>query len=334
MGLLVDGKWVDDSHDTSISSDGSFKRPETQFRNWITKDGSSGFPAEHGRYHLYVSYACPWAHRTLLMRKLKGLEASISFSVVDPFMNDDDGWKFSDYPGATQDPICGAQFLYQIYQRAKPDMTGWVTVPVLFDKVTQTIVSNESPEIILMLNNAYEGPDFYPEELRGKIEEVNEWAYDRINNGVYKCGFATTQGAYEEAVTELFLALDRVEEILDKNRFLTGDRFTTADLRLFTTLVRFDAVYVGHFKCNLKRIVDYPNIWNYLKEIYQMPGVAETVNMRHIKEHYYRSHTFINPTQVVPKGPIINFEEPHNRAEKFRTESENREDEEDLGGLF
>lgn len=317
MGLLVDGKWVDDSHDTSVTTDGKFVRPETQFRHQITRDGSSGYPAEAGRYHLYVSYACPWAHRTLLMRKLKHLEDSISVSVVDPYMNDEDGWKFSDYPGAVRDPVFQADFLYQIYQQAKPDMTGWVTVPVLFDKQTKTIVNNESPEIILMLNNCFDGPDFYPVELREKIEEVNEWVYHKINNGVYKSGFASTQAAYEEAVIELFQALDRVEEILGKNRFLTGDRFTTADIRLFTCLVRFDAVYVGHFKCNLKRIVDYENIWNYVKEIYQMPGVAETVNMDHIKGHYYRSHKWINPNGIVPSGPVLDFNEPHNRQSKF-----------------
>ena len=317
MGLLVNGEWVDDSHDTSITSDGKFVRPETQFRSWITKDGSSAFPAEHGRYHLYISYACPWAHRTLIMRKLKGLEDSISFSAVDPYMSDEDGWKFSDFPGAVRDSLYHSDFMYQIYQKAAPTMTGWVTVPVLWDKKTETIVNNESPEIIVMLNNCYDGPDFYPEELRGKIEEVNQWVYDKINNGVYKSGFAASQEAYEEAVTELFEALERVEEILSKNRYLTGDRFTTADIRLFTCLVRFDAVYVGHFKCNIKRIVDFENIWNYTKEIYQMPGIAETVNMVHIKNHYYGSHKWINPTGIVPKGPIIDFNEPHNRAREY-----------------
>lgn len=316
MGLLVNGEWVDDSHDTS-NQDGKFVRPETQFRNWITKDGSSGFPAEHGRYHLYVSLACPWAHRTLIMRTLKGLQNSITVSVVDHFMNDADGWKFSENPGSTLDTVNGCRYMYEVYQKSSPQMTGWVTVPVLWDKVTSKIVNNESPEIILMLNNSFDGPDFYPEDLREKIEEVNVWVYDKINNGVYKSGFATTQAAYEEAVTELFEALDRVEGILDKNRYLVGDRFTTADIRLFTCLVRFDSVYVGHFKCNLRRLVDYPNIWNYVKEIYQMEGIAETVNMDHIKKHYYISHNWINPNGIVPKGPIIDFNEPHNRASKF-----------------
>ncbi|OMJ90734.1 hypothetical protein SteCoe_6811 [Stentor coeruleus] len=316
MGLLVNGEWVNDSQSYS-NKDGKFVRTNSQFRNWITRDGSSGFPAEHGRYHLYVSLACPWAHRTLIMRKLKGLENSITVSIVDPYMSGAEGWIFSEYPGSTLDSINEFKCLYQVYQKSNPQFTGRVTVPVLWDKAAKTIVNNESPEIIIMLNNCFDGPDFYPEDLREKIEELNAWIYDKINNGVYKSGFASTQSAYEEAVTELFEALDQVEVILDRNRFLAGDRFTTADIRLFTTLIRFDCVYVGHFKCNLKRLVDYPNIWNYVKEIYQMEGIEETVNMDHIKKHYYTSHTWINPNCIVPKGPIIDFKESHNRSLKF-----------------
>ena len=316
MGLLVDGEWVSDPTFAPSSPDGKFHRKPSVFRNFITKDGSSPFPADPSRYHLYISLACPWAHRTLIMRNLKNLESSISLSIVDPNMGDQ-GWTFSEYPGSIPDFLYNSTHLYQIYQKSDPQANTRVTVPILWDKLTHSIVSNESSEIILMLNNCFDGEDYYPEELRGRIEEVNEWIYDKINNGVYKAGFATVQSAYEEAVSELFLALDRAEEILGRSRYIAGERFTLADIRLFTTLVRFDPVYVGHFKCNLKRIVDYPNIWGYTREIYQMPGIRETVDMVHIKNHYYISHTSINPTGIVPKGPMIDFSVPHDRERDY-----------------
>jgi putative glutathione S-transferase len=323
MGLLVDGVWQDQWYDTARTG-GRFVRTTTRFRNWITPDGApgpsgeGGFAAEPNRYHLYVSLACPWAHRTLIFRKLKQLENLITVSVVDPHMGAE-GWVFSDAPGAVPDTINGAKRLYEIYLRADPHFSGRVTVPVLWDKKRGTIVNNESAEIIHMFNSAFDGltgnrVDFYPEPLRAAIDEINAFVYDSVNNGVYKAGFATRQAAYEEAVTALFDALDAIEQRLAKQRYLVGDQVTEADWRLFTTLVRFDAVYVGHFKCNVRRIVDYPNLHNYLLELYQWPGVAETVNLDHIKQHYYRSHPMINPTGIVPVGPRLDFNAAHDRA--------------------
>lgn len=323
MGLLQDGKWVDQWYDTGKTG-GRFVRKAPQFRNWITADGSAGpsgeagFKAEPDRYHLYVSLACPWAHRTLIYRALKGLEDMIPISVVHWYMAED-GWTFQTGDGVISDPIHSAKFAHQIYTAAKPNYSGRVTVPILWDKKTSTIVSNESPEIIRMFNSAFDDVganpgDFYPVALRSKIDAVNYRIYDTVNNGVYKCGFATTQEAYEEALTPLFDSLDWLEGILAKNRYLTGDTITEADWRLFTTLVRFDPVYVGHFKCNLRRIVDYPNLWGYTRELFQYPGVAETVNFEHIKKHYYASHESINPARVVPVGPDVDFWAPHNRG--------------------
>ncbi len=316
MGLLIDGVWHDKWYDTA-STGGRFVRKESQFRQWITADGSSGFKAEPGRYHLYVSYACPWAHRTLIFRSLKGLQDAISVSVVHWLMADR-GWTFSKGPGVVADDINHADYLYEVYTKVKPDYTGRVTVPILFDKQTGTIVNNESSEIIRMLDSAFDGTgakpgDYYPEDLRDEIDALNSRIYDTVNNGVYKAGFATTQEAYEEAIGPLFETLDWLEARLSGQRYLAGDRLTEADWRLFTTLVRFDPVYVGHFKCNLRRIADYPNLWAYVRELYQFPGVAETVNFQHIKGHYYESHKTINPTGVVPAGPIIDFTAPHGR---------------------
>jgi putative glutathione S-transferase len=329
MGLLVNGEWRDVWYDTG-KTDGRFVRHDAGFRNWVTVDGSpgpsgeSGFKAEAGRYHLYVSLACPWACRALIFRKLKKLEDVISLSVVDPFMGEH-GWSFSApdgsiTAGSTRDDLNGARFMYEIYCKAKPDYTGRVTVPVLWDKRTGTIVNNESSEIIRMLNRAFDNfgdatLDFYPADLRGEIDRVNPVVYDTVNNGVYKCGFATSQQAYEEAFDALFKTLDELEGRLSRHRYLAGPRVTEADWRLFTTLVRFDAVYYGHFKCNQRRIIDYPNLWNYTRDLYQVPGVAETVNLFHIKHHYYGSHVTINPTRIVPKGPAIDFGTPHNRAQ-------------------
>jgi glutathionyl-hydroquinone reductase len=323
MGLLVEGIWRDQWYDTK-STGGRFVRQDSAFRNWITPDGSpgptgdGGFEAEPGRYHLYVSLACPWAHRTLIFRRLKGLEDAIGVSVVHWHMGDH-GWELREAPGATGDRLYGSRYLYEIYARAKPDYTGRVTVPVLWDKRRQTIVNNESSEIIRMLNSAFDridakGGDFYPAPLRAEIDRINAKVYDNVNNGVYKSGFATSQQAYDEAVSALFETLDELEERLARQRYLAGDRITEADWRLFTTLARFDAVYVGHFKCNLKRLVDYPNLWAYARELYQHPGVAETVNFQHIKHHYYGSHRTVNPTGIVPKGPIIDWDEPHGRG--------------------
>ncbi len=322
MGLLVNGQWSTDWYDTKATG-GKFVRKDAAFRNWITKDGSAGptgkagFKAEADRYHLYVSLACPWAHRTIIYRKLKGLEDMISISVVNAFMGDE-GWTFEPGDSVIADPINSATRMHQVYTAAMPDYTGRVTVPVLWDKQTNTIVSNESAEIIRMFNSAFDDIgatqlDLSPEHLLSEIDEINEYVYHNINNGVYRSGFATTQEAYEEAVKEVFDALDSLENRLAQQRYLVGDQITEADWRLFTTLVRFDPVYVGHFKCNLARIVDYPNIWGYLRELYQQPGIAETVNIPYIKEHYYASHTSINPTQVVPAGPNIDFEQPHGR---------------------
>ena len=327
MGLLVDGVWRDQWYDTKANK-GKFVRSESQFRNFVTADGSpgptgiGGFKAEAGRYHLYVSLACPWAHRALIFRKLKQLESFISVSVVDYKMVEN-GWEFMVNNPELSDPLYGSQFLHQIYTRAKSDYSGRVTVPVLWDKLQQTIVSNESADIIRMFNSAFDNigaaaGDYYPPDLKNQIDELNDRIYSDINNGVYKSGFATTQAAYEENVYPLFKALDWIEAILSKQRYLTGPNLTEADWRLFTTLVRFDPVYVGHFKCNLKRILDYPNIAAYVRDLYQHPGVSETVNMEHIKKHYYVSHTMINPTSVVPIGPELNYTAPHDRATKFR----------------
>jgi putative glutathione S-transferase len=317
MGLLIEGKWQDKWYDTK-STGGRFVRKDSQFRDWVTVDGSSGFKAEPNRYHLYVSLACPWAHRTLIFRKLKKLEGVISLSIADPLM-EENGWEFSDYPGSISDSLNGSQYLHQIYTTAKPDYTGRVTVPVLWDKEKKTIVNNESSEIILMLNSEFDEfgnstQDFYPPELRDEIDEINVVVYHNINNGVYKCGFATTQGAYEEAFNNLFSTLDQIENILSKKRYLVGDKLTLADWRLFTTLLRFDSVYYTHFKCNLRRIEEYPHISNYLRGLYQYPGIQETVNFKHIKEHYFKSHKTINPTGIVPSGPELDLSTPHNRS--------------------
>ncbi len=323
MGLLQDGRWVDSWYDTK-STQGRFVRSTAQFRNWITSDGSpgpsgiGGFKAEEGRYHLYVSLACPWAHRTLIFRSLKGLEKMISHSVVHWYMAEN-GWTFQTTDGVLPDTVNNADFLHQVYTSAKPDYSGRVTVPVLWDRENSTIVSNESSEIIRMLNNAFNGiganlEDFYPRELQQEIDEINTRVYETLNNGVYKSGFATTQQAYEEAIGPLFATLDWLDERLSNHRFLVGDQITEADWRLFTTLVRFDPVYVGHFKCNLRRIADFTNLSGYVRDLYQQPGIAATVNMEHIKNHYYASHETINPFRVVPVGPRTDFTLPHNRS--------------------
>ena len=316
MGLLVDGIWRQDWYDTETSG-GRFVRPPTRFRGRITADGSSGFPAEPGRYHLYVSYACPWAHRTLIFRALKGLADKVSVSVAEPLMGRD-GWTLAE--GA--DPLMGARFLYDVYRAADRTYTGRVTVPVLWDKQTGTIVSNESADIIRMFNSAFDAAgaapgDYYPEPLRAEIDAFNARIYDTVNNGVYRAGFATRQEAYDEAVTALFESLDWLEDRLSRQRYVAGDRLTEADWRLFTTLARFDAVYHGHFKCNLKRLVDYPSLWAFARELYQVPGVAATVRLDHIKAHYYGSHPIINPTGIVPKGPLVDFTQPHGRDMLF-----------------
>ena len=322
MGLLIEGKWHDQWYDTK-STGGKFVRSDAQFRSWVTADGAAGptgeggFAAEAGRYHLYVSLACPWAHRTLIFRELKGLSGLISVSAVHWLMVEN-GWEFNGEDGSDRDGLNGASFMWEIYTRANPSYSGRVTVPVLWDRKRQTIVSNESSEIIRMLNSAFDGigakpGDFYPEALRAEIDAVNASVYDHVNNGVYKCGFATTQSAYDRAFGELFAELDQLEQRLGQSRYLVGGTLTEADWRLFTTLVRFDAVYVGHFKCNLRRIADYPNLSNYLRELYQMPGIAATVNMRHIRNHYYASHDTINPHRIVPGGPLLDLDAPHNR---------------------
>jgi glutathionyl-hydroquinone reductase len=319
MGKLVDGRWTNEWYDTK-STRGRFVRKESSFRDWIRADGSTRFQPEAGRYHLYVSLACPWAHRTLIVRKQKRLEAAISVSVVHPFMGEQ-GWSFEnpdETPGCVGDQVNGARYLHEIYTRADPGYTGRVTVPVLWDRLHGTIVSNESSEIIRMLDRelaAFGDPsvDLYPEALRAEIDEVNALVYPHVNNGVYRCGFATTQEAYEEAFGDLFRALDSLDERLARRRYLVGDRITEADWRLFTTLIRFDPVYAGHFKCNRQRIVDYPHLSGYLRELYQIPGVAETVSFEHIKRHYYQSHTTINPTGIVPLGPELHLDLPHGR---------------------
>lgn len=323
MGLLVNGKWVDEWYDTAATG-GRFMRTRAQFRNWITADGSpgpmgeGGYRAEAGRYHLYVSLACPWAHRTLIFRALKGLERMIDVSVVNPYMGEH-GWTFEEAPGVIADPIHRARYLYEIYCRTKPDYSGRVTVPVLWDRQRGTIVSNESAEIVRMFNSAFDGigalqGDYAPADLLRQIDEINAQVYDKVNNGVYKAGFATNQGVYESAVTALFDYLDELEQCLSRQRYLLGERITESDWRLFTTLIRFDSVYNGHFKCNLRRLVDYPHLWGFTRELYQWPRVAGTVSLQHIKEHYYRSHHTINPNGIVPAGPVLDLDRPHGRG--------------------
>ena len=317
MGLLVEGKWRTDWYDTK-STGGRFVRADAKFRGRISGDGSSAHAAEPGRYHLYVSLACPWASRTLVFRKLKRLDDVISLSVVDPHMGDE-GWLFSNYPGCIPDTVNGFTHLHEVYTAAKSDFTGRVTVPALWDRDRRTIVNNESSEIIRMLNSEFDAfgdasLDFYPADLRAEIDAVNERVYAHVNNGVYRAGFATTQEAYEEAWRQLFEELDALEERLSRHRYLCGDRVTEADWRLFTTLVRFDAVYYSHFKCNRQRLVDYRNLWGYTRDLYRTPGVAETVNLDHIKRHYYWSHASINPTRIVPLGPAIDFTAPDDRG--------------------
>ncbi|WP_447792791.1 MULTISPECIES: glutathione S-transferase family protein [Pseudomonas] len=322
MGLLVEGRWQDQWYESS--KDGTFQREQAQRRNWLTADGKpgptgvGGFAAEAGRYHLYVSLACPWAHRTLILRKLKGLESLIDVSVVSWLMLEN-GWTFDKNLGSTGDKLDHFNFMHQRYTADTADYTGRVTVPVLWDKQTNRIVNNESAEIIRMFNSAFDeltgnDLDFYPAPLRAEIDALNERIYPAVNNGVYRAGFATSQQAYEEAFDELFGELDRLEQLLGANRYLTGEYLTEADIRLFTTMIRFDAVYFGHFKCNLRRIADYPNLSNWLREIYQWPGIAETVSFEHIKNHYYGSHKTINPTGIVPKGPAQDFTAAHDRA--------------------
>jgi len=322
MGLLQNGKWVDQWYDTKANG-GKFVRKAPSFRNWITADGSvgpsgvNGFKAEAGRYHLYVSLACPWAHRTLIFRELKGLQDMISVSVVHWYMAEN-GWTFKSGEGVVSDPIHNADYMYQVYTAADPEYSGRVTVPVLWDKQKQTIVSNESSEIIRMMNSAFDdigaiSGDYYPKDLRLEIDALNDRIYSNVNNGVYKSGFATTQDAYEHAVVPLFETLDWLDQRLAKQRYLTGNQITEADWRLFTTLIRFDPVYVGHFKCNIRRIADYPNLSGYVRDLYQESGIAETVNMAHIKNHYYASHETINPSRIIPVGPDMDYDAAHDR---------------------
>jgi len=324
MGKLVDGVWKDVWYETEKTK-GKFVRSESQFRNWVTaageagRTGEAGFKAESGRYHLYVSYACPWAHRALIFRELKGLAPHIGVTAVDPLMLEE-GWTLKGEMGGQKDPLYGKTRLHEIYTKADPHYSGRVTVPVLWDKEKETIASNESADIIRMFNSAFDALpgvkkelNFYPADLREEIGSVNARVYDEVNNGVYKAGFATSQEAYDEAVTTLFKALDWLDGILTRNRYLLGRRVTEADWRLFTTLVRFDAVYAGHFKCNIRRIADYPALSGYLRELYQMPGVKGTVRFDHIKRHYYGSHKHINPTGIVPAGPVLDLDAPHGR---------------------
>ena len=328
MGLLIDGVWKELEPQASkadpVGSPGRFERAQTTFRNWVTPDGrpgptgSDGFSAAAGRYHLYVSLACPWAHRTLIMRALKGLEQIVPVSVTHWLMAEN-GWTLSPGEGVIPDPLFNSRYLHEIYTRADAHYTGRASVPVLWDQHTQTIVNNESSEIIRMFNSAFDtvgarSGDYYPKEWRDEIDALNARIYDTVNNGVYKAGFATAQAAYEEAVTPLFETLDWLDERLAQSRFLCDDTFTEADIRLFTTLVRFDPVYHGHFKCNIRRLSDYRNLWAYTRDIYQIPGVAGTVNFAHIKQHYYQSHRRINPTGIVPTGPVLDFDAPAERG--------------------
>jgi glutathionyl-hydroquinone reductase len=320
LGQLVDGQWHKDW--TERDETGRFRRMPTQFHQHVTADGSSGFRAEPGRYHLYISLGCPWAHRTALLYKLKGLEHVIGLSIVDPVLSEY-GWKFSDYPGCIPDTVNGADYLWQLYVKANPTYTGRVTVPVLWDKQTHTIVNNESRQIIRMLNSefntvvAYPDREFYPDALQPIIDKTIDAIYQPINNGVYRSGFASSQTAYEEAVTELFQALDHWEMILNHQRYLCGDRITLADWCLFTTLFRFDLAYHGIFKCNLRRLIDYPNLWNYFRDLYQQPGVKEVCSVDHVKRIYYVGLNEINPNGIAPKGPDINFDLPHDRDRHF-----------------
>jgi putative glutathione S-transferase len=329
MGLLVDGVWQDEQH-IARTPGGRFVRPTTRFRNWVTQDGSpgptgeGGFAAARGRYHLYVALPCPWAHRTVIMRMLKGLEDVVSMSVLEPLYGPH-GWRFGTSPGTVPDSVNGASELAEIYLRADPRYTGRVSVPALWDKERRTIVNNESAEIIRMLNGAFGRftnvrTDYYPPALREEIDRVNALVYENVNNGVYRAGFATAQEAYEEAFRAVFGALDELERRLARQRYLAGKDITEADWRLFTTLVRFDAVYYSHFKCNLRRIIDYPNLSNYLRDLYQQGGVAATVNMDHIKRHYYGSQRHVNPTGIVPLGPLLDFLAPHDRG-RFENET-------------
>jgi putative glutathione S-transferase len=323
MGQLLDGAWIADDEGLRHAG-GRFVRPHSSFRNWVTATGApgpsgrGGFPAERGRYHLYVSHACPWAHRTAIFRVLKRLEDAIGLSVTH-WRAGEHGWTFEPAPGVIADSVNGASYLYQVYQAANARYSGRVTVPVLWDKTLGTIVNNESSEIIRMLNSAFDAlgataDDYYPTRLREAIDAINDRVYASLNNGVYRAGFARTQAAYEEAVVPLFETLDWLEARLAQSRFLAGETLTEADWRLFTTLLRFDAVYVGHFKCNLRRLVDYPNLWDYTRALYQHPGIAATVNMAHIKRHYYESHQRVNPSGIVPVGPELDFEAPHTRG--------------------
>lgn len=330
MGLLVEGQWLDQWYDTK-SHNGEFVRQTSQFRNWITADGSAGptgdagFEAAPGRYHLYVSLACPWAHRSLIFRQLKQLESLVTVSIVEPLMLEN-GWQFAQ-PGQhadqrRQDHLYSSQFLHQIYTRAEPKFSGRVTVPVLWDKQRETIVNNESADIIRMFNSAFDHitgnhNDYYPEQLRETIDTLNTWIYESVNNGVYRAGFATTQTAYAQAFTKLFDALDTLDTQLGQHRYLTGNSVTEADWRLFTTLIRFDAVYFGHFKCNKQRIADYPNLSAYVRDLFQHEDIASTVNLEHIKTHYYGSHRTINPTGIIPIGPDLDFSAPHHRADGY-----------------
>ena len=309
-GMMVEGQWKQEGYEKDDK--GRFQRNPTTFRDRITADGSSGFPAVADRYHLYVSYACPWAHRTLIMRQLKGLTDAISISAVDPLMGEN-GWKFSDFRGTIPDTVNDTHYLREVYAIADENYTGRVTVPILWDKKTATIVNNESREIIRMFDTEFSSIgnsqlDLYPKELQEKIDKAIDDIYQPINNGVYKAGFAQSQSAYEEAVRELFDALNYWEDVLANQKYLCGDSLTEADICMFTTLFRFDAVYYVHFKCNLRHIWEYPNLWNYLKQIYQYPGVKDTCNLEHIKLHYYQSHPHINPSGIVPQGPLIDFE--------------------------
>jgi putative glutathione S-transferase len=319
LGRLVEGRWVNEERDRD--GQGRFNRTPTTFRHQVTADGTSGYPAEADRYHLYVSLACPWAHRTILLRRLKGLDGAIGLSVVHPVI-EDNGWSFAPYPGSTGDLVHGFDYLWQLYTHTEPTYTGKVTVPVLYDTRTGTIVNNESRQIVRMLEREFDAfarhpqENFYPEERQSAIEQAIDDIYQPINNGVYRSGFATTQAAYEEAVQELFAALDRYDALLGEQRYICGDRLTEVDWFLFTTLYRFDPVYYVHFKCNWKRICDYPNLWNYLKELYQYPGVADTCNLDHIKRHYYMSHTNINPLRIVPWGPSCDLTSSYERGRK------------------
>ena len=314
MGIMVNGEWQQEDF-ARRNKDGRYVRASTQFHDQVTADGSSGFPAEAGRYQLYVAHACPWAYRTLVFRALKGLDEAISVSFVKPLMLEN-GWEFPD----GGDPLTGARAMHDIYRKARPDYTGRCSVPVLWDKQAQTIVNNESAQIIRMLNTAFDAiaarevPDLYPDDLRAEIDAVNELVYENINNGVYKTGFATTQAAYEDAFDAVFRALDEVEDRLATRRYLIGERITEADWRLFATLIRFDAVYFGHFKCNQRRIKDYPNLSSYTRELYQWPGIAEITDFPKIKAHYYGSHRAINPFGIVPKGPELDVDQPHDRG--------------------